>query len=101
MCFTSMDHTAIHLNVLSSQLQDKANLVFCSTAIAAMQLPGEGNRITQSECAGGGRKAEDKLAQMNSTLLVCSAVLPGNGVTGVKIFSLFHGLGSGCCKGLA
>lgn len=59
--FTSVDHTAIHLNVFSSWLQYKASLVFCSTAIAAMQLLGEGHRIIQSECAGGGRKAKDEL----------------------------------------
>lgn len=46
-------------------------------------------------------KQRMSLAQMNSTLLVCSAVLQGHGVTGVKILSLFRGLGSGYCKGLA
>lgn len=82
MGFSSVDHAAIHLSVHSSQLQHKANLVFCSTAIAAMQLPGEGNRITQSESTGEGRKAEMSLTQMFSVLLVCSPVLPANGDRG-------------------
>lgn len=74
MHFPSMDHTAIYLNVLSSQHQYKANLVFCSTAVAAMQLLGEGNKITQSECASGGRKAEDELGsdELHTPRLQCS-----------------------------
>jgi len=47
-CVLPLDHAAIHLDVLLSRLQSKAYLAFCSTAVAAMQLLGEGNRVTQS-----------------------------------------------------
>lgn len=74
MSFTSTDHAAIHHNVVSSWLHRNTKLVFCSTAVAAMQLPRERNRITQSEAAGGDRKAEDafKAEELHAPCLQCS-----------------------------
>lgn len=39
-------------------------------------------------------------AQMNSTFLVCRAVLPGNGSAGEQIFIFSLVWGTGCWKGL-
>lgn len=107
--------TAIHLSVFSFWLRWKANLVFCSTATAAMQLPGEGNRITQSECAGGGREAEDELGsdELHTPCLQCSftrywSYRGGNlqfvpwfgqqGLNGAGIIAVTWCFCLGCCK---